>query len=237
MPLVPDPILGVCYLSPNDFLARVAAFGGGQAVAALTPTAITALLATASRQIEVYLGGLTFTGAEVTEHQPWNPRTRRFPLNNPPPSEVTACKLWVAPGLHQGIGLTPVVNDEADVPVSWGQLLWNRQVRLMEIGLLAGTTLAAPVITIAGLTHPFIEITYRGAASVPEEVAAACGFQAGWLAQQSVAGDLLPGDVSSVRTHNRQITRNPKPATASGTFELCEMAKSLLQGHVCLAAG
>lgn len=239
MPLISDPIFGSCYLSPEDFLRRLAAFGAQLATVNTPPESIIALLAMASRQIETYLGGKTFDGQPVTENQPWNPRTRRFPLNNPPPTEVTACKLWVAPGLYQTISLTPVINDGAGSPISWGELLYNRQLNLMEIGLLASTTIAQPVIVIAGVQHPFIEITYTPTAEVPPEVAAACGWQAAHLAQLSQANDTLPGGLSEIRTQDRTIRRAPATREKAGTAtpELCKQAEALLSGHLRLAVG
>ncbi len=235
MALEKDPILGSCYLSPQDFTKRKTAFGAQLSTANSSSDDLLALLAMASRQIETYLGGRKFDGEAVTENQPWNPRTRRFPLNNPPPSTVTSCKLWVAPGLHQTVVLTPVVQDDAGCEMSWGELLFNRQVNLMEVGFMASTNLVQPVIVIAQIQYPFFEITYTPEATVPPEVAAACGHQAAYLAQNAMADDALPGGLTSVRTKERSMSRQAKGA--AGAEDLCAQAKTLLNGLVRLAVG
>lgn len=237
MPTDTDPIFGVCYLSQKDFAKRKAAFGAQMSTAGMSTEAEMSLLAMASRQIETYLGGRKFDGVAVTEHQPWNPRTRRFPLNNPPPSAISACTLWVAPALSQDIGITPVVNDGSGNPISWGQLLFNRQLMLMEIGLLASISMAQPVIVIAGVQHPFIEITYTPLATPPPEVVAACGYQAAALAQLAQADDTLPGGLTSVRTRDQSISRKSVPRTSTAGIELCPQAMTLLNGLQRLAVG
>ncbi len=236
MALEKDLLLGNCYLSPQDFAKRAAAFGAQLSTVDLSAEALLALLATASRQIETYLGGRTFGGDALTENQPWNERTRRFPLNNPPPKTVTSCKLWVAPGLTQTIVLTPVVQDGAGNEMSWGELIWNRQVNLMEFGGLASSEIAQPVIVIAGMRNPFIEITYQSQVTVPPQVAAACGFQTAHLAQISQANEMLPGGLTSARTEKRSVERRPA-VQGDSALDLCPQAKALLRGLVRLVAG
>ena len=238
MPLDADPVIGCCYLSQRDFAARKSAFGAVLATANNSPEADLALLATASRQIETYLGGRKFDGETVTENQTWNPRTRRFPLNNPPPVTVTACKLWLAPNLWQSITLTPVTQDGAGRQMSWGELIWNRQVNLMEVGFLASANVVQPALVIAGINYPFFEITYT-TESVPPEVAAACGFQAAHLAQMAQADDTLPGGLTSVRTLDTVVTRKSavRSKTGSANIELCTQAQNLLNGLMRLAVG
>lgn len=59
MPLSNDDVFGILYLSPADFIARAKSFGVD--AGALTPQGVAPTLAIASRNVEAFLRGRTFT--------------------------------------------------------------------------------------------------------------------------------------------------------------------------------
>jgi hypothetical protein len=236
MPLEKDIVLGFCYLSPQDFTARKTAFGAQLAGVSADADTLKAWLATASRQIETHLGGQTFYGKTVTEKHLWKPSQRRFSLNNPGPVTVSACRLWLGATQYETFEVTPVVNDSGGQPIAWGDLLYNRQTNMMEIGVLTKVSLSQPVITITQVQYPFLEITFTTTDVVPEEVAAACGFQAAYLAQQSQVNDLLPAGLTKVTSKDRTVERRPFGQTGN-LPGLCEQARSLLSGFERFAVG
>jgi hypothetical protein len=245
MALDNDAILGVCYLKVSDLQARAAAFGAAQAITGLDSANLKALLANASRQIDAYLGRVSggFAGIALTEFHQWNPATRRFALNNPPPASVTVCKLHLAANVTEQITLTPVANDSANRPMSWGGLVWNRQTGMMELDTLLTTTLAINQVAALGLEFPFVEIQYTtegGETAIPSEVALACGYQAAYLAQRNQASAILPGDITSLRTADRSVSRAaPGAAVRQGGSgagdDLCQQARAVLAPLMRLA--
>lgn len=215
-------ILGVPYLDRDYFLDNARIFKCKNAIAGWSNDELDALIASASRAADAYclrsIG--SFSGGLISETHSWRDN-RRTTVNNPPISTVSSYTIRTGPNGNDGnSGFTQVF------PVS--NLLINRQENYVELAsLVLATGLISQIISL-GITTPQVEISYFSYTTVPQNVALATGYIAGYAANQSLAGDFLPSGLSSVKDGDMAVTRH---GMAGLNESIPQQAKDLLQAE------
>src|SRR5437016_236070 len=140
MPLPSDDIFGSIYLDPDGFLARAKSFGvdlTGQTADDVKPT-----LALASRAVEGFMGGRTFTPDSIEELHRWDERTRRISVNQPPVMTLESFEIIFAPGSPPSSYSFPP-----------DEVLVNNQENYLEVASLAVET-GLVMTNIAAVREP-----------------------------------------------------------------------------------
>lgn len=192
MPPSVDTIFGTSYLELQAFKDRAWAFGCSQAITGANDTNLVALLAMASRAIDSHVGR-DFLPDTRTENHSFNLDTRRTQLNNPPVMELIEFKLQVSP---TGYAVFPA-----------NAVLINNQEGYLELATLSLATSLAPSLITLGINEPQAVITYKSYQDVPKNVAAATGWIAADMANDSRLQVFLQPGLQSVSEGDVSYTR------------------------------
>ena len=220
MPLDLDAILGSLYLSVEAFKARAGVFGVAVALPA-DDELIKAALAAASRLIEAECGR-DFVPDELTETHRFNLLTRRISVNQPPVATLTSFTLVGGPGLSS--------------PVSLSSVYVNNQENYLEVDGLSHAIAPTGSLFMHGLGETQVEVKYKSYQSVPQGVAAACGYGAAEIINRTYASGQLPGDLTRVEMDGLKVSR-AAPGGRGEESALPVVAKALLHRYRRIAVG
>ena len=217
---VSDLVLGLCYMDPQAFIDRAALFGAQTAIAGMTAEDLVPLAAMASRAIDAHCGR-DFSPASIIETHKWNPLTRRISVNRPPVMTLSSFKFITTPGQEWEMDTDAV--------------LVSNQENYLELATLAGVESVITTIASLGITETQVEVTYLSYQSIPQKVAAACGFTMAKMANQGYSSAQVPDGISRVELPaGLKVARSN---TSVDTELLPPIAKTLLSEFVRLAIG
>lgn len=219
MALATDSILGATYLNPAEFTSRAVVFG----VRAALPTdssLIQAALAAASRAIEAECGR-SFLPDDITETHRFDPVRRRISVNQPPVMALTAFHLVIGPTMRSDVSTSAVYV--------------NNQENYLELVSFAQAVVITPKLVTLGLTEIQAEVVYKSYQSVPEGVAAACGFTAGKILNEMYTSSQMPDGITRVKLGNALDVQ--RRATADDAGLVPPIAKTLLNPYKRIAVG
>jgi hypothetical protein len=219
MALESDSILGPLYLSPDEFTSRAVVFG--VRVALPTDSSLTkAALAAASRAIEA-VTGRSFLPDDITETHRFDPATRRVSVNQPPVLSLTAFRLVIGPTMKSDVNTSAVYV--------------NNQENYLELVSFAQAVMLTPELITLGLTEIQAEVVYKSYQSVPENIAAACGFTAGKILNEMYTSSQVPDGITRVKLGNALDVQRRADADDAGLVP--PIAKLLLAPYKRIAVG
>src|SRR5262249_25759714 len=231
------PTLGTLYVVPADFKARLKVYGCQKAYDALGADAGDALIeefiAAASRQIDAYAQQLGFSpDDQFSENHPFDLRTRRVSVNNPPVFDLLSFAIRTGPGAVTNFTLTPTSNGPDGTVVSWGPIHYNRQENYLELSALSVVGNQIATLITLGLMEPQAEFKYKQAPLKPA-VAAATAWQTALLLNESYRESQVGAGVRSMSTPELSVSFEKSYTTGVGSSgdeaPLHPMAKQLLK--------
>lgn len=200
-----DNVLGVLFLSPEDFTARARSFGVD--LTGVSPEDVKVALALASRGVEAECRR-SFVPGSLAETHRWNAATRRVTVNQPPVLTLESFVVEYAPGVT--------------LPFRVEDITVNNQDNYLEVASLALSAGLGGTVQSLGLVEPLVRVTYKSHQSVPGAVAAAVGFTAAHILNEAAANDFVPAGLATYKVANTAFSRR------SAGVELPAFAKKLL---------
>lgn len=214
MALSADTVFGTSYLTPEEFASAALMFGLQQSLPS-DPDTIQGFLSAASRWLEAQTNKSYDPDETFTEQHDWDMVTRRIVVNNPPILSISSYVIYTG------------VSTFATFPTN--SLAINNQLNYVELtSLTAAGNLTSMLLTM-GLFQPYVQIAYKGIASVSKNIKLATGYLAAILINRSFLDQSMTPGIKSISVGgSTTITRADKSA---GDNELPLIVRNLIAGE------